>query len=256
MRGGSEVGAVEAARTAEALIEQCLAAGATGLKLGLAYEARARVAVLQSDANSCDRYRALCKQEFAKASNPALSAKLQKLKRDAQKRHLASQAPVLQNTQVSVVAGIKTRLRAVDDVPARARDILQLLAEHSGAGEGYLFQIRDGEPVWTASLSAPTPDDALQALVREYVMAEVHAGEESTDASQLAVETDWTRFGETSYRPVLLSHYGPSGHVITGLAVFVVSDDRPFVYPGEVATEISHIIHDLGDVTGLVVVDD
>jgi hypothetical protein len=252
----AKLGQIEAARTAETLIEQCLAAGATGLKLGLAYEARARIAVLQSDANGCDRYRALCKQEFAKASNPALSAKLQKLKRDAQQRHLASQAPVLHNTQVSVVAGIKTRLRAGDDAPSRARDVLQLLAECSGASEGYLFQIREGQPIWTAAIGAPAPDDALQALVRDYVMAELHAGEESTDATQIAVQTDWTRVGEHSYRPVLLSHYGPSGHVITGVAVFIVSDDRQFVYPGEAATEISQFIHDIGDVTGLVVVGD
>lgn len=253
----AKLGQAGALQTAEALIEHCVVTGATGLKLGLAYEARARVALLQLDAANFERYRALCEQEFAKASNPALSVKLQKLKREAQKRQLVSQAPMLHSAQRSAV-NVTTRLRACIDSAARARDVLALLAEHSGAFEGYLFQIRYDAPTWVASLGTGEPDDVLHAMVREYVMAEVHANAQSTDASELAtVHTDWTAFGEASYRPVLLSHLAESGcTTITGIAVFVVSPGRPFAYPGEVATQVSRMILEAGDVTGLIVAEE
>jgi hypothetical protein len=100
------------------------------------------------------------------------------------------------------------------------------------------------------------PDDALFSMVREYLMAEVHAGDESTGASDLPVETDWNAFSETAYRPVLLSHYGAAGHTICGVALLVVARDGAFMYPGEVATQISHVLEESGDVTGLVVAED
>jgi tRNA A-37 threonylcarbamoyl transferase component Bud32 len=250
----AKLGQAGALQTAEAVIEHCVATGATGLKLGLAYEARARVALLQLQAADFERYRALCEQEFAKAANPALSAKLQKLKREAQKRQLVSQAPRLHNAQRNA-ANIDSRLRASGDAAARARDILSLLAEHSGAVEGYLFQIRHDGPTWVASLRTGEPDDVLHAMVREYVMAEVQANAQSTGASELAVQTDWTAFGEALYRPVLLSHFGEAGCTITGVAVFVVSPGRPFAHPGEIATQVSRMTLEVGDVTGLIVVE-
>jgi hypothetical protein len=251
----AKLGQPGAAHMAEALIERCLAVGATGLKLGLAYEARTRVAVLEADAASCERYRMLCTREFAKASNPALSAKLQKLKRLAQTRQLASQAPMLPSAEQSVLAGVNSRLRAWNDGEARARDILVLLAEHSGAIGGYLFEIRDGGPSWVASLGVHEPEAAVFAMVREYVMAEVHAGDASTGASELSVKSDWNAFSETLYRPVLLSHYTEAGHMICGVALLVVAQDRAFMYPGEVATQISRVLQESGDMAGLIVAD-
>jgi len=247
----------EAVQTADEIVERCLEGGASGLILGLAYEARARVAVLLDDAAGYDRHLALCEEEFAKAANSALSAKLQKLRRDAQRRKIASQAPMLDAAQRSVAASIvKSRLGACNDANSRAHAILNLLAQHSGATAGYLYLMRKDGLSWVASLGPSEPSDALHTMAREYVLAETQSGEQITGASQLSVVTQWTAFGETSYRPVLLSHYNEAGCVISGLAVFVVEHARPFVYPGEVATQISRMTHDVGDATGVVVQDD
>jgi hypothetical protein len=54
---------------------------------------------------------------------------------------------------------------------------------------------------------------------------------------------------------VLLSHYVEAGHAVTGVALLAVSPARPFVYPGEVATQISRATQEAGDVTGLIVGD-
>jgi hypothetical protein len=247
----------DAVRTADETIERCLESGASGLILGLAYEARARVAVLLDDVAGYNRHRALCEEEFAKAANPALSAKLQKLKREAQRQNVAPPAPLLDAAQRGLAASVvKSRLGACHDANERAHAILDLLAQHSGATEGYLYLIRRDGLSWVASLGSREPTDALHTMAREYVLAETHAGTQITGASELSVATQWTAFGETSYRPVLLSHYNDEGCVISGLAVFVVEHDRPFAYPGEVATQISRMTQDVGDVTGVVVQDD
>jgi hypothetical protein len=93
-------------------------------------------------------------------------------------------------------------------------------------------------------------------MVREYVLSELHAGTQTTGHTEAPVQTDWTVAGESTYRPVLLSHYVPTGCAITGLAVFVVPPDRAFVHPGEMATHISHAMHDPNDLTELVIVED
>lgn len=248
-------GELAAAYTAETLIEQCLATGAVGLKLGLAYEARARVAVLQSDAASCERYQTLCAQALEKAGNPALSAKLRKLKRHAQRRLLASDAPMLPLSEHSMAASVKTRLRASHDRATRARDMLSILAEHSGAREGYLYVMHDEVPVWVASQGLNEPEQSLCTMVQQYVLAELHADAQSTGATEHALPADWTASAEGGYRPVLLSHYARTGHTITGVALLVVPLDRPFVHPGQVAAQISQVAQEVGDVTGLLVDD-
>jgi hypothetical protein len=253
----AKLGHPAAAQSAEALIEHCLAVGATGLRLGLAYEARAQVAMLQADADGCERYRALCEQVFAKAGNPALEAKLQKLKREAQRRQLAPQAPMLEATSRGIAASaIKSRLNACSDAASRAQALLSILAQQSGAVEGHLYQIRHSGTTWLGSLGGLEPDPALDSMVREYVLSELQAGTQTTGHTGASVQTDWTVAGENTYRPVLLSHYVATGCAITGLAVLVVPPGRAFIHPGEMATQISHVMHDSNDLTELVIVDD
>ncbi|HKP61057.1 MAG TPA: protein kinase [Polyangiales bacterium] len=252
----AKLGRADAAQAADAVIEHCTAAGATGLRLGLAYEARARVAMLQADVKGFETHRALCEREYTKAANPALSSKLQRLKREAQKHKLVAEAPMLEGVRAAGATAIKSRLNTCNDATERARVALALLTQQSGASEGHIYQLRHDVPTWIASSGARVPDEALHAMAREYVMAELHGGAQSTGASELSVNTDWTTFGETSYRPVLLSHYVGGACTITGLAVLVVPPDRPFVHPGEVATQISRLTQEAGDVTGLLVSED
>jgi hypothetical protein len=252
----AKLGHAGAAQHADALIEHCAAAGATGLRLGLAHEARARVAMLQADSASYERHRALCEQQLAKGANAALSAKLQRLKREARKRKLVSDAPMLDAPRGISITAIKSRMQVCGDATERARVALALLIQQSGASEGHMYQIRREVPVWITSSGTRQPDEALHALAREYIMAEVAGGAQSTGASELSVQTDWTVFGETPYRPVLLSHYIDGGCAITGLAVLVLPADGGFAHPGELATQISRLTQDVGDVTGLLVIEE
>jgi hypothetical protein len=150
---------------------------------------------------------------------------------------------------------IQQRLKGCEDAEHRAMAALSLLAEHSGANEGFLYQIREDVPHWAASLGArTTPSEALHAMVREYVAAETQGRDATTGAAtETEVRTDWTAFGEAFYRPVLLSHYVDTGYAITGIAVFAVGPGQRFVYPSEVAAQLSRLAVESGDVVPMVV---
>ena len=68
------------------------------------------------------------------------------------------------------------------------------------------------------------------------------------------MQTQWTTLGaDAHYRHVLLSHYNDSGCCVTGVAVFIVRPGEPFSYPGEAASQVSQLAHELGDATAILV---
>jgi hypothetical protein len=247
----------QAVANTEHIIAQLRESGATGLIIGLAYEARARVALAMSDQAAYDEYSALCNEVFAQAGNPALSARYQRLKRDAQRRQLVTVPPPMDATRRAVVSNtvLKARLQSCDSAEARAQAALTLLAEHSGASEGFLYLVRDDLPHWAASLgSRVAPSEALHAMVREYVAAETQGRDVTTGAAtEVDVRTDWTALGEALYRPVLLSHYTGDDYAITGIAVFAISPGQSFVYPSDVAASLSRMAAEAGDAMPIVV---
>jgi len=249
----AKLGRADAARSADAWIEHCLGLGATGLRLGLAYEARTRIAISQSDAAGYERYRALCEWEFVKASNPALSAKLQRLTREAQQRKVIAEAPMLEGARNLPATTIRLKLQGCNDAAERARVALALLAQRSGATEGHLYQMRGDVPTLVASIGAVEPDPSLVDIVNEYIAAEAQADTQATGITEVGVQSGAT-FDQTSFRPVLLSHYVDGTCVITGLAVFVHALDRPFVHPAQLAAQLSEMAQDAGDATGLLVI--
>jgi Protein kinase domain/AAA ATPase domain len=253
----AKIDAPSAEQCAEAAIAHCEASGVTGLNLGLAHEARAYVAVQERDRASYEQHLTRCEQQFRKAANPALSVKLQELKREAQHRGLVvlstSSDGAVRHMPITV---LKSRLEACADAAERARTGLALLAEQCGAMEGHLYLIQHEAPAWVTSVGRREPDDTLHAMAREYILAEVQAAGLSTGASELSITTEWTTSGDSTYRPVLLSHYQGANHVITGVAVFAVVPERPFIHPAELASYVSSIVQESGDVAGMTVSED
>jgi Protein kinase domain/AAA ATPase domain len=250
-----------AVANAERAIEMLQKVGSTGVNLGLAYEARARVALAQLDRTAWDRYSAACEECFATAGNPALFAKTRRLKRDAQKKQLAATQTPMESVPHRGIAMtvLKSKLRTCSGAEARAQLALKVLADQSGARDGVLYRVTDEGPVWVASLGKLEPSPALHAMAREYIEGETHGHEATTGGDtglQTEVRTEWTTFGEASFRPVLLSHYVDTGYAITGLAVFAVAVDQPFTYPGETAANLSRLAVENGDAAAVPRYDD
>jgi hypothetical protein len=255
-------GDLHAGPAVDAIIEHVRSTGATGLPLGLAYEARAYVALHQSDRVRYERYSELAEAEFTRFKNPALAARLQRLKREAQNKQLGPLHQVLQraggvNLGLTV---LKSRLAKCTHAEQRSKAMLLTLAQRAGAARGFLFHATAHGPTLSASLTDEVPDPLLCAMVQDFLYAETQGREQNTGESEPGersiLESQWTGFDDAQYRHVLLSHYSDSGYCVTGVAVFVVMPGQPFNHPGETATQISMLSHELGDATAILVEKD
>jgi hypothetical protein len=255
----AKYGDSQAGPAVEAAIAHALRGEATGLPLGLAYEARAYVALYQEDKPRYEQFSALAEQELTRHKNPALAARLQRLKRDAQRKQLGPVEQVLQRAKGGSIGFtvLKARLMKCTQLAERAKAMLYTLAQRCGATRGFLFQVNAAGPTFTASLTEEQPDPLLHAMVQDFLIAETQARVQNTgepDADRSILQTQWTSHGgEALYRHVLLSHYNDSGYVVTGVAVFVVAPGQPFIYPGETASQVSQLSHELGDATAILV---
>ncbi|HKU37811.1 MAG TPA: hypothetical protein VJR89_06685, partial [Polyangiales bacterium] len=252
----AKLGDERAAAEADAIIASLVERGTTGLMLSLAYEARARVALGLSDGAAYQEYHGLLARDAQRTASTALSVKAQKLRREAQRRQLASIAPPAAQLSRRAVTTtlLQQELAVCSDPVERARLALALLAEHSGVIDGCLYQMRAEGLVWVASLDGRQPDAALDAMVREYVAAEIHSDELTTGSGSAAgASTEWSSLGEASFRPVLLCHYVQAGYAVSGVAVFALRLGARFVYPIELASRISRSQVEAGDAVSVIV---
>jgi hypothetical protein len=60
-------------------------------------------------------------------------------------------------------------------------------------------------------------------------------------------ETDHTFSGNRRYVPVLLTHQGPRGVALTGVALLLTDESSAFTYPSRVAAELSRTLGQAGD---------
>jgi hypothetical protein len=252
-------GDLAAGPAVDAIIEHVQSTGATGLPLGLAYEARAYIALYQSDGVRYQRYSDLAETELSRFKNPALAARLQRLKREAQRKQLGPLEQVLQrvgggNVGLTI---LKSRLGKCRHAEERGKAMLLTLAQRAGATRGFLFHATSNGPTLSASLIDEVPDPLLCAMVQDFLFAETQGREQNTgddDEGECSIlEPQWTAFDDAQYRHVLLSHYSDSGYCVTGVAVFVVLPGQVFNYPGETATQVSALSLEVGDATAILV---
>jgi hypothetical protein len=252
-------GDAQAGPAVDAAIADRLKVGATGLPLGLAYEARAYVALFQEDKAQYEHFSALAEQEFTRHKNPALAARLQRLKREAQRKQLGPVQQMLQRGTGGSIGFtvLKSRLSKCSQAEERAKAMLLTLAQRSGAHRGFLFHVSSTGPMFAASLTDDVPDAMLCAMVQDFLRAETQPRAQNTgdEGDRSILQTQWTAAADALYRHVLLSHYNDSGYCVTGVAVVLVWPGQPFNYPGEAATQVSQLAHELGDATAIIVDD-
>jgi tetratricopeptide (TPR) repeat protein len=230
----------------DAAIASYLALGSTGLNLGLAYETRARVAWHLGDP-SVEQYQGLCAAHYRARSSGPLAAKLERLLRDTRRPNTRSAPPPpwLHDDEASQISALFSHVR---DPIERATRALQALLDSSGATEGYLFTIRDGE----LSLAAKSASEELPEVVfetaRRYVaeLAEddTTAVGDRSGATTSELKSDWRAGDSRIYHPLLLSHSTDEGMTITGLALLLSVSGKPYRHPVTVASAVSRTAMD------------
>jgi tetratricopeptide (TPR) repeat protein len=240
---------------ADGAIEQLTSLGCRGLTLGVAYETRARIALVCADKPAYSRHLGLCRDIYTTRGNAALVTKFEKLRRSA---HTVKKAPA----PISGKAGFFTtaatigtsRLDLCQGAESRANCALTMVMDQCGATAGVLYLVGAHGPFAAASFGKT--DDDLGALALEYLMSEAADVETTGECTSITTgesKTDWSGAAGEKYRPVLLTHESPEGFLVTGVAVVALSPDSAFAYPSRVANEVSRHLRRMGDVTGMVV---
>jgi hypothetical protein len=175
-------GRFEQARAlADGALDEALGAGTGGIALGVCYETRARVAMLMSDEAGTQHWLERCKQLYAQADSPALSAKLGRLLQQARPERGAGEsdrAHLLGAGANDPLVGLATewsRMKECVSANERARCALIMLLEHGGASEGHLFGLLGGAFTDLASVPEQPPDTALLEDVAKHIEARLRA---------------------------------------------------------------------------------
>ena len=239
---------------ADKVIELFEALGATGIALLLAYETRARVALLLRDQDAYDRYAARCAEVVRAATSSALVAKYEHLRHDARRAEVdvngEEPLPDGETQQRFSSSRLATLFGACKDADERANCALSLLAAAAGADAGFLFLLTHSGPVEVARLGGHTLGPGMGQQVADFVR---DARDSEARATSIGPETapvpvDWTGEHGEHYHPVLLSHDVATGFFITGVALLRLASGVPFQYPARSAAELSRLLRDAGDV--------
>lgn len=251
----AEMGEYErAAELADATIASFRTLGSDGLNLVLAFEVRARVAILARDTEAYEAYARECAQQCRAAGSRVLGAKYERLVRIATTAsvHVSNAAPdhllaTLTGTQLTSV------LVGCDRPNDRAERVLSLLLRRSGSEAGYLYLIGDHGAELVAQAGPNEPPLGLPSIVCEFIDAEVHERDLVTRSLEYedvpAKNSLWPAAHGDPYQLVLLSHQMSRGFVVSGVAALVVKAGAPFAHPGSLASHLSRLVFDAGDVT-------
>ncbi len=247
----------KAVEEADVAIANLTRLGVTGLTLGLAYEARARVAVLARDEEAFVASAERCAEQYLPGRNPALTAKYKALIEEARRqrlgvsRELAGAAGSVEQVDTAITT-LTTALSDCQGAEERSRRALELLLSKSGAAGGYLYTMQSEGPELSAQSGETLPTLELEHLVRDFLSREI----EATDVTATGAPSDigplaairWSLDHGKQFRPLLLSHYANNGFVVTGLAVVNVSSEGAVIFPGKLLAAISRSLFEAGDV--------
>ena len=222
----------------DALIAFQTERGVTGLRMGLLYEARARIAIWQRDAAAFERYAELAAREYRHGAGSALGARYDRLLNEAARNGLharKSLADFASNTDSSVFSSREydsVVLRSIvssTDATERAQAALELICAARGAFSGHLFLRSASGLTLSASRGDGTlaPDASaveaflLRAQDREDALDDMATGElPATEAPVTMLEV-----GTLRYDLLLLSCVVDDEHRIAGVAAIAANDN-------------------------------
>jgi len=232
----------------EATIEKARSENVGGVPLGMLYETAAWIAFEAQDDDRFGAYTELTSKQYKIGSNPALSAKIQKLKEEMQRRRLPLTdafdtgwtmekelgATVTASIMASIPPLINKALETPQSPEERAQHALNLLVEHTHADEIYLYAFKSDGLVLAAPLEQ-TPPPGLSSLVSEYLEEIAVADAEKT----ITVTSDFGGAIENqrkvliskdgcTFQPVILSNQTMGGSKIIGLAALKIRQGTPF----------------------------
>jgi hypothetical protein len=168
----------------EALMEHTIRCGFSGIRAGLAYEMRARLAIRMGDADAFAAAVAAFRAHCAVTPESLFSGNVARLYAAARAAGLERADLGLASAQAAAsragVQRLRHELSACADVQSRAERALELLMEVTRAQVGHLFGVQNGELVPLATCGASTHDAQLQRALANYVDGLCRADDQHT----------------------------------------------------------------------------
>ncbi|HKU42550.1 MAG TPA: hypothetical protein VJR89_30540, partial [Polyangiales bacterium] len=202
------------------LIESSIAAAEDGERVGLAlgslYEHRARIAIAMRDAEAFASAAERCAAEYAKAKNPALSARFARLLEDACQHEVSEADAAAEYRELlppsaaeSEYNTVHSRMLECVDAGDRARCALSLLLSSTESNAGYLFAVRERRVVLLAALPEQLADAELRDWVDECVQSalgsdEIVTAESTGDGTLSTGLLRYTDADGQAFQPVFL----------------------------------------------------
>ena len=228
------------------VIEQQKARGASGLWLGLTFEARARVAIWNGDEQSFASFARMAAQEYRRGPDGPLAARHERLLEEAH-RHGFDGLGV--SPEGEACLRVEQALWGATDARERNQRALRLLCEACAADTGHLFLVDRTGARLAASLGASEPPPGLQELVDDY-LAQLQG---VTEAPTAIVDTDETSYGGArakalGFELMPLANQAPAiERQITGVVAISGDDSRSHsaVLPellAELASQLNQLV--------------
>ena len=256
--------AAEALPVIEGVLARLEQPGRAGVALGVAFEARARVALALGDMYSFELYVARCAGEYRRGNNPVLHGRYARLVDDARPVvDRASLAPLADLGSVTAIGTdtdnygtIHSRMRECADPGERARCALTILLQHVESFTGYLYGVGEGGLQLLASLPNLGPDAGLDRWLQRWAASELGTiappgegeGQVAPAARMLAsyVDRDGRRFA-----PVPLFAAGEHGVERVAAVLVIHQEFEPAHYDRLLLSRMAIELLEHGDVTGV-----
>jgi hypothetical protein len=232
--------------------------GTTGLSLGLAYETRARVAVITENREDFLAFAQLCAKQYQTGHNPALTAKYERLIQEARCAEFSVSSDVataayLDDYTERAGNSVSATLGTCQGPEERAERALSMFVERCGCLGGFLYTMQKDGPTLSALNGYQNPPPEMDSLVADHLDAELREVDEVTVATAEATENSkaaeaWRGPNGERYFPLTLGHNSDIGFLITGVVVLCLDPSSRLNFPAQLLPLVSKSLLDAGDV--------
>ncbi|HKP61056.1 MAG TPA: protein kinase [Polyangiales bacterium] len=209
----------------DALIAQQNQLGSTGLRMGLTYETRARIAIWTKDMEAFERFAELTAREYRHGARTPLGARYERLMNEATRNGMRSKVSI---SDFEVLAGADSDSLGSDELMTvitrsmagsrssdeRTQLALQMICASHAARAGHLYLISPAGLLLRASHGQKEPAPELAAHVSDYV----------TEKQQRAIDMDDMVTGDLPQDDALTSLIQASGTSYELLPLGCVTD--------------------------------
>jgi hypothetical protein len=247
----------QAAARLSRVIQEQLALGISGLRLGASYEARARIAIWARDAALAEEYMRHTAREYRYGQGSALGARYERLVQEAQ-RIAGAKLPSLAEFEssngstsmpTSATVVVTQAMKGAGGATERAERALDLLCDERAAAGGFMYLFKHRRLHLVASRGARRPPREFSEFLTRFLAHELADADAATRVlteplpdEELVVDQHYSDSLGLKFYPVLLRAAVGEDSRFAGVVAFGYHGDPPQVDDKLVVALATHFI--------------